>query len=157
MLRSALLLVSILAFAFPAAAQTPAVPKPTEQNMQDLMETVGLLSTLHLYQTYLNIGFIADGRAEELYDDAESKQLLGSVLTPLEKVSAQLDKIGKLATTKDDREAVEKLKKIATLLKQQGKELQDFWVSGKEQDGEKYEATRKKAWEEIRVLVGDSK
>ena len=30
---------------------------------QQLTETIGVLAGLHLYQTYLNVGFVADGKA----------------------------------------------------------------------------------------------
>lgn len=157
MVRTALVIASIIATSVPVLAQTPVVPKPADQTTQDLMEAVGTLTTLQLYQTYLNIGFIADGRAEDVYSDGESVELLGSIVTPLDKVTVQLDKIAKLVSDREDRDAVAKLKKIAGLLKQQGKELEAFWKSGNDADGSKYEATRKKAWEELKPIAGIQK
>src|SRR6266498_178388 len=118
------------------------------------MESVGLLGALQLYQTHLNIGFLADARAEGLYDEKSTQQLLDSIMTPLETVDKQLAKVQKLTQTKEDRDAIDKLKSIAVLLRQQGKGLETYWTLGKEADGARYEATRKKAWTEISSVLG---
>ena len=120
---------------------------------QKLIETVGLLAGLHLYQTYLNIGFVADGKAEGTYEEADARKLLASVMTPLDTVDKQLEKVGKLAPGKADQDAVAQLRKLAALLRQQGKELETFWNTDQESDGAKYEATRKRAWEGISKLL----
>src|SRR5438105_14359241 len=102
------------------APRAPAVPlDPRAQ----LTETVGLLSGLYLYQTYLNIGLLADGKAERVYDEKAARAVLGSVVTPLAAVDEQLAKVGKTARTPADRDAVDKLRQIVTLLRQQGRDL----------------------------------
>src|SRR4051794_11911775 len=53
----------------PTKAPSDAVPQ--------LLETVDLLASVQLYQTYLNIGFLADGRAEGTYEDDDAKRILG--------------------------------------------------------------------------------
>lgn len=140
------------------AVVTGQGPAPKKEVADDpvpqLMESVGLLSALHLYQTFLNIGFLADARTEGLYDQKATQQFLDSIMTPLDSVDKQLGKVQKLAQTKEDREAIDKLKNIAGLLRQQGKGLETFWKSGKEADGSRYEATRKKAWSEINSVLG---
>jgi hypothetical protein len=152
--------VAVLLLLLGGAAVLRSQPEPAkragsaEEAVPQLLETVGLLGGLQLYQTYLNIGFIADGRTEGLYKDKEIKQLLDSILTPLEKVDQQLEKVSKIAQAKEDQEAVARLRKIAALLRQQGKDLEKFWASNKEADGARYEATRKQAWKEISSLLG---
>jgi len=120
-----------------------------------LTETVGLLSGLQLYQTYLNIGMLADIRAEGLYEAGELAYLLGSVVTPLEQVDKQLEKIAGLkGLSKDDAAALARMRKIVGLLQTQGKSLQAFWDTGVEDHGQKYEAARQAAWKEIDDLLG---
>ena len=143
----------------------PAVPGPTAHaqtkeapaenaSTRVLTETVGLFAGLNLYQTYLNIGLLADGYAEGLYEEKEVKQLLGSVLTPLEAADKQLDKVGKLPLNAADRAAIARLRKILGLLRKQGAELQAFWETGKPEHGNNYEAIRKEAWAGISNLLG---
>ena len=147
------LLTIVLALAAcPLHADDP-LPRTPDDPVPQLMETIGLLTSVQLYQTYLNIGLLADGRTEGLYADNDIKQLLASVLTPLDRVDKQLEKVAKLATTKDDKESLEKLRAIGGLLRQQGKDLETFWASGKEADGAKFEASRKKTWKELNALL----
>src|SRR5437879_1798427 len=101
-----------------AYAQPPAAPK-TAKALEDengvLLETVGLLAGLQLYQTYLNIGLLADAAAEDVYEPDEAMQLLGSVVGPLEKIEKQLEKVAALKLTKDDAAAVLRMKKLAAM------------------------------------------
>lgn len=124
-----------------------------EASAEVLLETVGLVGGLQLYQTYLNIGFLADGRAEGTYEKKDVEQLLGSVIGPLEKVEVQLGRVKKAVAKKADRDAVEELLKVVALLRRQGKQLQAFWETGKSADGQRYETTRKETWKEISTLL----
>jgi len=146
--------ICFAATASTARAQAPAAKAPVETPTSVLTETVGLLAGVQLYQTYLNIGLLADARAEETYETADVELLLQSVYKPLVLVEKQLDKVGKLkGMTKEDAEALSHLTKIAGLLRQQGEELTAFWNSGDEAAGKKYEATRLKSWTEIEALL----
>ena len=129
-------------------------PPPPAENPAVLTETVGLLAGLQLYQTYLNIGLLADARAERLYEAAEVALLLGSVMTPLEKVENQLEKVAGLkALAEGDAAAVARMRKVAGLLREQGKSLQAFWDTGVADDGKKYEEARQAAWKELSDLL----
>src|SRR5262245_38467019 len=131
-------------------------PSAADTNAQ-LTETVGLLSGLYLYQSYLNIGLLADGKAERLYDDKAARSVLDSILNPLETVDKQLEKIGKQARSGADRDAVDHIRIMVDLLRRQGKELKVYWDSGKPEDGTRYEATRQEAWKQISSTLGFDK
>src|SRR5262245_14570026 len=137
----------------PAAPARPA-EKPPADPRAALTETVGLLSGLYLYQTYLNVGLLADGKAERLYDERAARAVLASVLTPLDAVDKQLAKVGELAQTPADRQAAERLRGVVGLLRRQGQELIAFWDSGHPAWGARYEATRLEAWKQINALLG---
>jgi hypothetical protein len=124
----------------------------TEENAV-LLETVGLLAGAQLYQTYLNIGLLADSAAEDVYEAAEAAQLLGSVVQPLEKIEKQLEKVAALKLTKDDAAAITRMKKIAGLLRQQGKALQAYWDTDMEDHKKKYEEARQAAWKDLSDLL----
>src|SRR5436190_12937 len=88
----------------PPAKQPPiTTTTPPAKGLEDenavLLETVGLVAGLQLYQTYLNIGLLADSAAEDVYEPDEAFQLLGSVVGPLEKIEKQLDKVAALKLT----------------------------------------------------------
>lgn len=143
----------------------PVLPNPADplppmgeltpvENPAVLAETVGLLAGLQLYQSYLNIGLLADAGAEGLYEAGELTQLLGSVVTPLEKIEKQLEKVAGLKSlSEDDAAAVARMQKIAGLLRQQGKSLRSFWETGVADHGKKYEESRQTAWAELSDLL----
>ena len=119
-----------------------------------LLETLGALAGAQLYQSYLNIGFIADGRAEGTYEEKDIQQILSSVLTLMEALDKKLDQVGKLDLSKDDREGIAEIRKLSGLLRLQADELQAFWKTGDKARADKYEKTRKEAWAGISKLLG---
>jgi hypothetical protein len=125
-----------------------------QDGRQALLEVVGALAGSQLYQTYLNIGFIADGRAEGTYDDTDAGQLLGSVLELLDVLDKQLEKVSKLDLDDEDRASTAQVRKLSGLLRQQGKDLRAFWDSDDKKRGDKYEKTRQEAWAGISKLLG---
>jgi hypothetical protein len=144
------------------SAEPPlAPPLPGEQPAAaaddprgQLTETVGLLSGLYLYQTYLNIGLLADGKADGVYEEKAARAVLATVVTPLDAVDRQLARVGALAQTEADRRAAERFRAIAGLLRRQGRELVAFWDSRRPADGARYEATRQEVWGQLNALLG---
>jgi hypothetical protein len=155
--RSRLVLTAtVLALTASGASAQPPTPTPAKALADEnavLLETVGLLAGLQLYQTYLNLGLLADASEEDVYEPAEAAQLLGSVVGPLEKVEKQLEKVAALKLTKEDAAAVTRMKKIAGQLRQQGKLLQTYWDTGLEDHLKKYEETRRASWKELSDLL----
>jgi hypothetical protein len=124
---------------------------------QKLLEITGTLAASHYYQTYLNIGFIADGKAEGIYGDKEANKVLDSVLALLMTADKQLEQVAKLDLEKEDRQSLEQMRKISAVLHQQGKELQAYWTTGDQERSAKYESLRKAAWTSISKLLGVEK
>src|SRR5947209_17364140 len=123
------LVILILALSTPAPAQ-PAAPGPDAARRLDpaearaqLLRAVGALATSHLYQAYLNIGFLADGRAAGTYADRDARHLLETVLPLLENVDRELEMVGRLDLDEDDRRNLTRLHELSSLLRQQGQEL----------------------------------
>ena len=136
------------------AGQAPQAPTAPADPRAQLTETVGLLSGLYLYQTYLNIGLLADGKAERVYDEKAARSVLATVVGPLQAVDKQLAVVGTLAQTEPDRRAVERLRAVTALLRRQSQELTAFWDSGDLAAGARYEATRQEAWKQLTALLG---
>src|SRR5437016_2780298 len=73
---------------------------PDKEAQRLLLETVGTLAGAHLYQSYLNIGFIADGKTEGTYQEKDIQQILGSVTALMESLDKKLDLVAKLDLSK---------------------------------------------------------
>jgi hypothetical protein len=139
----------------PARAKLVATAaEPPASEHSQLLETIGTLTSAHYYQTYLNIGLIADGKARGTYTEADAVKVLESVLSLLKSVDRKLDALGKMDLGKEDRESLNEMRALSALLRQQGEELQVLWVTGKQEDATKYEQTRKTSWTAVSRLMG---
>jgi hypothetical protein len=121
---------------------------------RQLLETVGALTSAHCYQTYLNIGLIADGKARGVLTDKDAYRVLDSVLSILSSIDRNLAALAKMDLDKRDLESLEQMRDLSALLSQQGKELKAFWDSGKEEDAARYDDARKNSWATIGKLTG---
>jgi hypothetical protein len=151
---------AVAALALPAAgtdgkAEPDKKPAVSDKDARtQLLETVGTLAAAHYYQTYLNIGLIADARAEGRYPERDARNVLDSVLALLGTVDKQLDTVAKLDLDKEDRASLDQMRELATLLRQQGKELLAHWEAGGDDHATRYDELRKKSWAGISKLLG---
>lgn len=118
-----------------------------------LQQAVGLLSASQVYQAYLNVGFIADGKAAGYYAEKDAQQILDSVFNLLAASDKHLEKIGNLEITKADREGLTEIRRLSNLVRQQGTELQAFWKTGDKVRGARYEKLRQESWLGISKLL----
>jgi len=147
-------MTAVLGSAGPGRCQSPAEKSAPAAPNAVLTESVGLFAGVQLYQTYLNIGLLADARAAGVYEDADAGQVLGSVLEPLKKVDKQLEKLAALkGLSEEDLAAVARLRKVAGLLIVQGDSLAAFWTTDQPAHADKYEAARRKAWAELEDVL----
>jgi hypothetical protein len=124
------------------------------QERRQLLETVGALTSAHCYQTYLNIGLIADGKAKGAYSDQDAYKVLDSVLSLQSSIDRNLATLAKMDLDKRDLESLDQMRDLSALLRQQGKDLKAYWDSGKEADAGRYDDTRKDSWAAIGRLTG---
>lgn len=153
MLVLALALAGIGAVPWLSAQDKGKKEAVADKDREQLLRTVGALSAGQLYQTYLNIGFMADGKAEGVYEEKDIQQIMGSVVSLMDTLDKELEKVAKLDLTKEDREAVDQFKKLSGLLRTQADELQAFWKTGDKDRGAKYEKVRQEAWQGISKLL----
>ena len=149
-------------------APRPSAPAPAKEDVKasdagkapaatpdaGSLQTIGTLTAAHYFQTYLNIGFIADGKGRGNYSQEDARKVLQSVLSVVDSVDRQLDVLGKRNLEKGDRESLDQMRAISAQLRQQGHELQAYWASGKDEDAARYEALRQKTYAAISKLMG---
>jgi hypothetical protein len=135
------------------ASKISAAPKiPDDRRL--LLETIGALTASHSYQTYLNIGLIADGKTKGNYSERDANKILDSVISLLDTVDRKLADLAKLDLEKEDRISLDQMRRLSALLRQQGKVLQTYWDTGRDDDAAKYENARKDSWAVIGKILG---
>jgi hypothetical protein len=138
------------------AAVTPkaSVEAGNAAERRQLLETVGALIAAHCWQTYFNIGLLADGRAKGIYNDKDANKVLDSILSIIGTVDRKLTALDKLALDKEDLTNLAQMRELSILLRRQANDLQSLWDNGREEDAARYESSRKDAWAGISKLLG---
>jgi hypothetical protein len=159
------LIVGVLAFAFAISyserlwsGEKPSLEEkktaaPNKSERPQHLETVGALAAGQLYQTYLTIGLLADGVARGAYDEKDARSILQTARGLVELQDKHLARVGKLDLTPADREALNKLRKLGTLLRRQAEELDAYWKTDDKDHAAKYEKTRQEAWTDLSSLL----
>jgi hypothetical protein len=130
----------------PGASTSAATPDPSS------LRTIGTLTAAHFFQTYLNIGFIADGKAKGTYTNDDARKMLRSVLSLVDSVDRQLESLGQRTLDQEDCASLQQMRAISALLRQQGTELQTSWDNGHE-DAARYESLRQDSYAAISKLM----
>ena len=144
---------SVVAPSLPA--KSPALPPPTAPPAtMRLLESIGSLCAVQLYQSYLNVGLLADAVEHETYPKEEAIQILGTIVTLSQTVDGQLRKLGGAGLEKDDVDSLERVRKASELVRNQATHLQAFWDTGEKQHIESYRASRAKCWQELQAILG---
>jgi hypothetical protein len=142
----------------PPLVEKPREPVPAARDRA--LEVVGGLTAGHLYQSYLNIGMLADAVENEVYTDAEAKRLLGTVTSLMDTVDLQLTRLNEALDDAEDRKRLTQVRQLTGLLRTQAKELRGYWdvpakdMELRKQHELKFHKARDEAWTGIKELLG---
>jgi hypothetical protein len=135
-----------------AEEQKPQQP-PRDDGREALLGALGTLTAAQLYQTYLNIGLLADATAKEVYPAATARKLLDEVTGMLDTVEGQVARVPEEALRPEDRKALARAREVAVLLRTQARELRAYWETDDEARVVKYQKAREEAWAGIKELL----
>ncbi len=138
----------------PASKPVPPLPaKGKRPERERFLEALGGLSAAHVYQSYLNIGLLADGVESEAYTKAEAEQMLATVASMLDLVDRQLNKVSELDLEADDMQSVERIQELTVLLRRQASALRSYWTTGDEVQITRYHEARETTWGSLSKLL----
>jgi hypothetical protein len=126
----------------------------SEGKNERMLETLGGLSAAHLYQTYLNIGLVADAVENETYTAAQAKEMLTTVAGLMDVVDKQLARLAKMDLSTEDQQDVQRIRTISSLMRVQIASLQAYWLTGDARHAARYHETREKAWKGLSEVLG---
>jgi hypothetical protein len=135
------------------AGVNPGQPVPLGPADPKDAEALNGLVGVHLYQSYLNIGVLADATEEGAYSPAEANKLLDRVTGLMDRVDRQLNRLeetGKVA----DSKSLERTRRLEALLRTQAGALRLYWATTAEEHATRYHKAREEAWTGITELLG---
>jgi hypothetical protein len=140
----------------PTAARRPTLDDPGSAppapESDPLLEVVASLTGAHLYQTYLNIGLLADAVETELYEREEGEKWLGTVTATLDAVDQQLGRIPVTRLKAGQHKHLVRVKELSALLRVQTVELRKYWETGKKEHADLFQKARTDTWKGMEDL-----
>jgi hypothetical protein len=137
--------------------KSPPVSEPavTAANRDaQLVRSVGSLCAVQLYQSFLNVGLLADAVEHEAYSKTEAAQILSTIVTLSQTVDGQLQKLADSGLENDDKKALDRVRKASALVRTQAMHLQSYWTSGEKNHIDDYQRLRQQCWQELRSILG---
>jgi hypothetical protein len=136
-----------------------AVVRNDNQSQNDLqrerlLESIGSVSSIYLYQSYLNVGLIADAVKNDTYSKDEAVELLSTIVTLLQTVDAQMQKLESVGLDDEEVAAVKQVRSISSLIKSQTTHLQSHWKTGEKSNLDQFHQTRRQSWTELCSILG---
>lgn len=132
------------------AKSTETKPSPLPESQRErFLDTLGKLTGVHLYQSYLCIGLLADCTESEVYTEEDAKKWLERLTSQMELVDQQLELVGKMDLDADEQKDLNRCRQAAALLRVQAKELKAYWETTDKEHAMKYHAAREEAWEAV--------
>ncbi len=140
-----------LVFAPLAPAQEKASPKDKEPI---LLQSLGALTGVYLFQTHTALGMIHDGKAKGVLDDTVAKHRLFTVINMANLVDKQLALTGKAGLNKEDQQAFETFRAVSAQLQKEAMLLKKFWESKDKKDEAAFAKQRAETFAKIANLLG---
>jgi hypothetical protein len=120
----------------------------------EFLEALGSLSATHLYQSHLNIGLLADGVESETYTVADAEESLKPVLDMMKVVDARLARLAKNGLDGEDRQSIEQIQTVSSLIRVQADALRAYWATGNIEQANDFQAARKASWSGLTKVMG---
>ena len=138
-----------------AAAEKTQTKKsiPSSAPHTVLLETLGAWSASQVYQSYLNIGMLADSVAHQAYGEEEAFTILSTLTGLLNMMDRQMEKVAQVIEP-DDQQALGKIRQINHLLQAQTDALVISWETGDPNKEQEYLQVRERSWESIQEILG---
>ncbi len=115
--------------------------------------SMGNFGAAFLYQTYLNIGMIADIWTQNIYSPDDAKSLLNTNLSFLKTSRKIVKELTDFSITQEDRGTFLEMISIMDDLTGETESLLKYIASRAQNDINQYETFRKQAWTKISKLM----
>jgi hypothetical protein len=117
------------------------------------VEALGSLTGAHLYQSYLNLGLLADAVESEVYTPEQARDMLATVGGTMEAVEKHLDRLPRSRLDEAEREQLDRARELIGLLRTQTRELKAYWDTDKQEHADRFQKAREQALEGIKALL----
>ncbi len=119
-----------------------------------LLSSLGYTTGQSVLLTHMAVGTLADGFAGKVYKSEQATTIVTTYVNITKGMKEQLTKLVEADTlSKSDSQFVQNTVEVLDLVLREANDLKDYIASGKQNDAQAYDSSRKKAWKEIRTLL----
>jgi hypothetical protein len=119
-----------------------------------LLSTLGYTTGQSVLVTHLAVGTLADAYVGKMYKSEQATSIVTTYINVTKGMKEHLIKLLDAGTLdKSDAEFVQSTVDVLDLVLREGDDLRDYISSGKQNDAQAYDGSRKKAWKEIKTLL----
>ena len=119
-----------------------------------LLTTLGYTTGQSVLVTHLAIGTMADAYVGKMYKSEQATSIVTTYINVTKGMKEHLIKLLDAGTLdKSDAQFVQNTVDVLDLVLREGDDLRDYISSGKQNDAQAYDGSRKKAWKEIKTLL----
>jgi hypothetical protein len=119
-----------------------------------LLTTLGYTTGQSVLVTHLAIGTMADAYVGKMYKSEQATSIVTTYINVTKGMKEHLIKLLDAGTLdKSDAQFVQNTVDVLDLVLREGDDLRDYIGSGKQNDAQAYDGSRKKAWKEIKTLL----
>jgi hypothetical protein len=119
-----------------------------------LLSTLGYTTGQSVLVTHLAIGTLADAYVGKMYKSEQATSIVTTYINVTKGMKEHMIKLLDAGTlNKNDAQFVQSTVDVLDLVLREGDDLRDYIGSGKQNDAQAYDGSRKKAWKEIKTLL----
>jgi hypothetical protein len=119
-----------------------------------LLSTLGYTTGQSVLVTHLAVGTLADAYVGKMYKSEQATSIVTTYINVTKGMKEHMIKLLDAGTLdKSDSEFVKNTVDVLDLVLREGDDLRDYISSGKQNDAQAYDSSRKKAWKEIKTLL----
>ena len=146
-MTSKLLLAALSAFVLATASVRAA-----EDTV--LLNTLGYTTGQSVLLTHMAVGTLADAYVGKAYKQEQASSFCTTYINVTKGMKEQMQKLVSAGTlSKNDAQFVQNTIEVLDLVLREAGDLKDYITSGKQNDAQAYDSSRKKALKEIKTLL----
>ena len=127
---------------------------PTHAADDALLSTLGYTTGQSVLVTHLAVGTLADAYVGKMYKSEQATSIVTTYINVTKGMKEHMIKLLDAGTLdKNDSQFVKSTVDVLDLVLREGDDLRDYISSGKQNDAQAYDSSRKKAWKEIKTLL----
>jgi len=119
-----------------------------------ILSALGATTGQSVLVTHLAIGTLADAYVGKMYKSEQATSIVTTYIKVTKGMKEHMIKLIDAGTlNRNDQEFVKNTVDVLDLVLREGDDLRDYIASGKQNDAQAYDGSRKKAWKAIQTLL----